>query len=159
RVLTIASKATVPAQVVLETPTGGIVAEVETLAPSSSDAQTISLSSGTYQFYCYLAGRPASRSLPLTIVGKSGPGPAPVDPVTAEQLSGPNNQYQAYAARELSALASRVTRIEADLSAGNLTAARSDWLAAQLDWELVGASYDSFGPLGQTVDGLQYGLA
>ncbi len=159
RVLTIASNATAAGGVDLQTPSGGIVAEVETLAPSSSDQLTISLSSGTYQFYCYLAGLPVTRSLPLTIVGKSGPGPVPVDPVTVEQLAGPNNEYRAYAARQLSALAAAVTRIEADLSAGNLTAARSDWLAAQLSWELAGASYDSFGPLGQTVDGLQYGLA
>ena len=48
--------------------------------------------------------------------------------------------------------------IRADLTAGNLAAARRDWLPAQLDWERVGASYDSFGDLGLAVDGLPDGL-
>ena len=34
----------------------------------------------------------------------------------------------------------------------------TDWLAAQMTWEEVGASYDSFGDLGQAVDGLPDGL-
>ena len=37
-------------------------------------------------------------------------------------------------------------------------AAKEDWLTAQLDWERVGASYDSFGNLGLAVDGLPDGL-
>jgi high-affinity iron transporter len=36
--------------------------------------------------------------------------------------------------------------------------ARRSWLAAQLDWERVGASYDSFGDAGVAVDGLPDGL-
>ena len=39
-----------------------------------------------------------------------------------------------------------------------MAAAKEDWLTAQLDWERVGASYDSFGKLGLAVDGLPDGL-
>ena len=39
-----------------------------------------------------------------------------------------------------------------------MAAAKEDWLTAQLDWERVGASYDSFGDLGLAVDGLPDGL-
>jgi high-affinity iron transporter len=35
--------------------------------------------------------------------------------------------------------------------------AKADWLTAQLDWERVGASYDSFGDEGLAVDGLPDG--
>jgi high-affinity iron transporter len=48
--------------------------------------------------------------------------------------------------------------LRADLVRSDLSSARRDWLAAQLDWERVGASYDSFGPLGIAVDGLPNGL-
>ena len=74
------------------------------------------------------------------------------------ELAGPNKAYQAYAARQLAALAGAVTRIRADLRRGDLAAARRAWLAAQLDWERVGASYDSFGDAGVAVDGLPDGL-
>jgi high-affinity iron transporter len=158
RTLTITSGATVPGEVNLDNSSGGVEAEVESLAPGASVQMTISLSSGTYQFACYLTGMSVTHSPSLTLVGSSGPGPIAVLPVTLGQLAGPDEKYQAYAAGELSALAAKVTQIQADLSNGDLATARSDWLQAQLDWELVGASYDSFGPLGQTVDGLPNGL-
>jgi high-affinity iron transporter len=48
--------------------------------------------------------------------------------------------------------------LRADLVRSDLSSVRRDWLAAQLDWERVGASYDSFGDLGIAVDGLPDGL-
>ena len=78
--------------------------------------------------------------------------------MTLQELTGPNRAYQAYAAGQLAALAGAVTTIQADLHRGNLGQARTDWLAAQLDWERVGASYDSFGDDGVAVDGLPGGL-
>jgi high-affinity iron transporter len=77
-----------------------------------------------------------------------------IEPVTDGELAGPNKEYQAYAARQLADLAQAVTRIQADLRHADLAAAKEDWLTAQLDWERVGASYDSFGNLGLAVDGL-----
>jgi high-affinity iron transporter len=119
---------------------------------------TVALGGGTYAWYCYLSGHPATHSASLTLTGASGPGPVAVSPVSLADLAGPGRQYQAYAAGELAALAARVSQVQSDLRAGNLTAARRDWLQAQMDWELVGASYDSFGSLGQAVDGLPQGL-
>jgi high-affinity iron transporter len=75
-----------------------------------------------------------------------------------QALTAPNRKYEAYAATELRTLAAAVASIQADLRGGNLTAARTNWLAAQLDWEKVGASYDSFGDDGLAVDGLPDGL-
>jgi high-affinity iron transporter len=158
RTLTVTSDATVPGEINLDTPSGGVIWEVETLAPGTTVQQAVTLPSGTYQFYCYMTGESTTHSPPLELVGASGPGPIAVTPVTVAQLTPANNAYRAYAAGVLAALAKQVTTIEGDLSAGNLTAARTDWLQAQLDWELVGASYDSFGSLGEAVDGLPLGL-
>ena len=49
-------------------------------------------------------------------------------------------------------LAADVTAIQGDLKGNDIAKAKADWLAAQLEWERVGASYDSFGQLGLNVD-------
>ena len=103
----------------------------------------------------------ATSSQPVTVsatAGKAVSAPVAVKPVTVAELTPPNKRYQAYAAVQLTALAKDVTVIETDLQHGNIARARQDWLTAQLAWERVGASYDSFGDLGLAVDGLPDGL-
>jgi high-affinity iron transporter len=84
--------------------------------------------------------------------------PVAVRPVTVNDLTPPNKLYQGYAAAQLADLAKAVTLIESDLRHNKIPQAKNDWLTAQLDWERVGASYDSFGDLGLAVDGLPDGL-
>ena len=69
-----------------------------------------------------------------------------------------NADYIAYASGILATLRTDVDALRSDLASSDLSSARRDWLAAQLDWERVGASYDSFGALGIAVDGLPDGL-
>jgi high-affinity iron transporter len=78
--------------------------------------------------------------------------------VTLPELTRPDRLYQAYAAGVLATLATTVSSIATELHHGDLAGARRSWLAAQLDWERVGASYDSFGDLGVAADGLPDGL-
>jgi high-affinity iron transporter len=87
-----------------------------------------------------------------------GATPVAVKPVTVAELTPPNKLYQAYAAAQLKDLASEVGAIKTDLGKNDIAKAKTDWLAAQLDWERVGASYDSFGDLGLAVDGLPTGF-
>ncbi len=99
------------------------------------------------------------RSAPVQVTGTAPEAPvAAVRPVTLADLTPPNKLYQAYAAGVLVRLAADVTRIQGDVKRGDIAAAKTDWLAAQLEWERVGASYDSFGDLGVAVDGLPDGL-
>jgi high-affinity iron transporter len=105
----------------------------------------------------------ATESQPVTVSASASAGsgvtvPVAVKPVTVAELAGPNKLYQAYAAVQLTDLAAATAAIEADLRHGDLAKARRGWLAAQLDWERVGASYNSFGDLGVAVDGLPDGL-
>ncbi len=138
---------------------GGIVSEIETVGPGTTSGMTATLGPGSYTFTCYLAGQAAMSSAPVQVTGKTArSGPAAVKPVTVQQLTDPNQAYQAYAAADLRTLAGAVTAIAADLRRGDLAVARSDWLTAQLAWERVGASYDSFGDAGVAVDGLPDGL-
>jgi len=143
----------------LDDAAGGVVAEIETLGPATTANMTATLGSGTYTIRCILSGQPVTSSAPVRVSAAGGQAVSvAVKPVTVAELTGPNRAYQAYAADQLAALAGAVTAIRADLGRGDLAAARKDWLAAQLDWERVGASYDSFGDDGVAVDGLPDGL-
>ena len=156
---TVTNQSSKAGEVNLDNAAGAVVAEIETLGPATTAGMTATLGPGSYTFRCYLSGQAVITSATVQVTGKAAQGtPAPIKPVTVQELTGPNQKYQAYAAGELRTLASAVARIKTDLQHGNLGAAKTDWLAAQLDWEKVGASYDSFGAAGTAVDGLPDGL-
>ena len=136
--------------------------EIETIGPGTSAQLTATLGSGTYIFKCLMGSQAATASQPVQVTGAAAEQPGlravAVKPVTVAELTRPNKQYQAYAAGSSRTWRARSPRIQADLRRGDMAAAKQDWLTAQLDWERVGASYDSFGDLGLAVDGLPDGL-
>ncbi|HEY6789421.1 MAG TPA: iron uptake transporter permease EfeU [Trebonia sp.] len=132
---------------------GGIVGEIETLGPATSAPLSVMLSAGTYTLACLMSGKAAMSSAPVTVSGTTtATAPVAPKPVTVAELTPPNNEYQAYAAGVLVRLAADVSAIQGDLKNNDIAKAKVDWLAAQLEWERVGASYDSFGQLGLDVD-------
>jgi len=156
---TVANQSGKAGEINLVNAAGGVVGEIETLGPATSAQLTATLGPGSYAFRCYLSGQAVTTSAAVQVTG--GPvraAPAAVKPVTVRDLAGPNRAYQAYAAAQLRGLAAAVGGIQADLRRGDLAAARTGWLAAQLAWERTGASYDSFGDDGTAVDGLPDGL-
>ena len=156
---TVDNQSTKAGEITLVNAAGAIAAEIETLGPATTADMTATLGPGSYTFNCRLSGQTVMTSAAVQVSGEtSQAAPAAVKPVTVQELTGPNRKYEAYAAGDLQALASAVATLAKDLQGGNLTAARIDWLAAQLDWEKVGASYDSFGDDGLAVDGLPGGL-
>lgn len=147
-------------EVTLTDATGAVVAEIEVIGPATTAPMTAVLGDGSYTFKCYLSGRPATASAAVRIAGTGTQAPPPaVAPVTADDLAGPNNRYQAAARAALDALTRDVAAIRADLVHNDIPTAQTDWLQAQLDWERVGASYNSFGDRGQAVAGLPQGLS
>jgi high-affinity iron transporter len=163
---TVDNQSGLPGEINLDDASGDIVAEIETIGPGTSSQLSATLYGGTYVFKCFMGGLPATVSQPVQVAAAGNAAAAgpikgsavAIKPVTAGELAGPNKEYQAYAAGQLADLAQAVTLIEADLRRGDMAAAKQDWLTAQLDWERVGASYDSFGSLGLAVDGLPDGL-
>jgi high-affinity iron transporter len=132
---------------------GGIVGEIETLGPATSAPLSVTLSAGTYTLACFMSGKARMSSAPVTVSGTTtATAPVAPNPVTLAELTPPNNEYQAYAAGVLVRLAADVNAIQGDLTRNDIAKAKVDWLAAQLEWERVGASYDSFGQLGLNVD-------
>ncbi len=137
---------------------GAVVGEIETIGPATTANLTATLSSGTYTMQCLMSGKPVTSSAAVQVSGEAGQTPPAVKRVTEDDLRGPNDAYQAYAAGVLTRLSGAVTAIGNDLRGGNIAAAQADWLNAQLEWERVGASYNSFGDAGTAVSGLPDGL-
>ncbi|MCX3061061.1 iron uptake transporter permease EfeU [Streptomyces beihaiensis] len=139
---------------------GAIVAEIETIGPATTADMSATLGKGTYTVHCLMSGRPETSSAAVRVTGGTAHAPsAAVRPVTVKELTGPNDAYRRYAAGVLARLSDAVSDLRNDLKGGRLDAAKKDWLTAQLDWERVGASYNSFGDAGSAVDGLPDGLA
>jgi high-affinity iron transporter len=159
--ITVTNNSGLAGEINLDNAAGAIVGEIETIGPGTSAPLTATLGSGTYTFRCLMGSLAATASQPVavsaTTTGKVT-APVAVRPVTVNDLTPPNKLYQSYAAAQLTGLAKAVTLIESDLRLGKIPQAKNDWLTAQLDWERVGASYDSFGDLGLAVDGLPDGL-
>lgn len=82
----------------------------------------------------------------------------PLQPVSASDLAPAQAAYQEYAAGQLGKLAEAVTALRDALEDDDLDKSRSQWLAAQLIWEHVGAAYDSFGDVAGAIGGLPAGL-
>jgi high-affinity iron transporter len=153
---TVTNNSGLAGEINLDNAGGAVVGEIETIGPGTSAQLTATLSSGTYTFRCLLGSQAATVSQAVQVTGTEAGTPAPVAvrPVTVQDLTPADDEYQRYAAAQLADLAGQVTAIQADLRRDDMAKAKQDWLAAQLDWERVGASYDSFGDLGEAVDGL-----
>ena len=156
---TVTNNSGLAGEINLDNAAGAVVGEIETIGPGTSAALTATLGAGTYAFTCLMGSRAATISQAVQVTGTTASTQAPVavKPVTVGDLTPANDRYQRYAAAQLADLAAQVTTIQSDLRRGDIATARQDWLAAQLDWERVGASYDSFGDLGLAVDGLPDG--
>ena len=156
---TVANNSGLAGEINLDNAAGAVVGEIETIGPGTSAALTATLGSGTYTFKCLMGSQAATASQPVQVTGAAAGTQAPVavQPVTVRDLTPANDRYQAYAAAQLADLAAQVATIQSDLRRDDIAKAKQDWLAAQLDWERVGASYDSFGDLGLAVDGLPDG--
>jgi high-affinity iron transporter len=159
---TVANNSGIAGEINLDNAAGAVVGEIETIGPGTSAQLSADLGNGTYTFVCLMGSQAATSSQQVQVAAKTAtttdPAPVAVKPVTLAELTPPNKLYQAYAATQLKALASDVAKIKTDLGKKDIAQAKTGWLAAQLDWERVGASYDSFGDLGLAVDGLPTGF-
>jgi high-affinity iron transporter len=137
---------------------GGVIGELEGLGPGTQRSMPADLPAGEYAWRCVMSGAPEQRSAAVAATGDGGAAPPVVLPVSEQDLAGPLKQYQDYVAPQLGTMAGQVDTLRGALAAGDLNAAKADWLPAQLTWERVGAAYGSFGDLADAVDGQPDGL-
>jgi iron uptake system component EfeO len=136
---------------------GAVYAEVEALGPGTTAPMRLDVGSGRYAFRCLLEDVDTITGPAETVPGHAKGSPA-ILPVTNDDLYGPAARYHSYVTAGLATLAAQANTLAADVRAGNLAKARTDWLPAHLTYERLGAAYDAFGPYDDEIDGRPDGL-
>lgn len=131
---------------------GAIYAEVENTGPGTITPMRLNLGSGTYAFMCNFNDFNTQVGAKVTVGGHAKGTPA-VLPVSYNQTIPYAKKYQAYAEAGLKVLARETATLAADVRAGDLTAAKKDWLAAHLRYQTLGAAYGTFGHYDGEIDG------
>jgi iron uptake system EfeUOB component EfeO/EfeM len=138
--------------------TGAVYAEVDNIGPNTSRSARVQVGGGRFAFRCAQEGSDnAMITGPVFTIAGAPAGPA-IQPVTATDLYGPDQQYTAYVAAGLTRLAGDTDILRADIDRGDLVAARDAWLVAHLDYERLGAAYDAFDTFDNKIDGRADGL-
>ncbi len=136
---------------------GAIHAEIELLAPGTSRPLSATIGGGTYAWQCLPDGGEPVVSASRRVAGPGGDSQA-IIPVTSETMSEPLRAYQAFVTADLVTLQASADTLRADVDAGDLEAARRDWLTAHLDYERLGAAYGTFGDFDAAINGRPDGL-
>ncbi|KLL11705.1 iron uptake transporter permease EfeU [Protofrankia sp. BMG5.30] len=136
---------------------GAIHAEIELLAPGTSRPLSATVGGGTYAWQCLPGNDPPIVSASQRVTGPSAGGQA-IIPVTDEAMAGPLDAYRAFVTAGLVTLQRDTDTLRADVAAGDLDAARRDWLTAHLDYERLGAAYGTFGDFDAAINGGPDGL-
>ncbi|MHA6757763.1 EfeM/EfeO family lipoprotein [Streptacidiphilus sp. PAMC 29251] len=148
-----------PAEVYLIAPgSGAVYAEVLSLLPGVPRALSTTLDGGRYALRCVFTDGTVRTSPVRTLTGTAA-NPVPgVLPLPDLELAAPVNAYRGYVDKSLPALLADSRRLDADIAAGDLPRARTAWLTAHLDYERLGAAYNSFGDFDAAIDGTADGL-
>lgn len=137
---------------------GAVYAQVEGIGPGTTRSMPVDIGSGQYSFSCS-GQKYGSRTGPVVQVsGKIRRGGG-ILPLTQDQVNSITGQARAYVVGGLASLGPQVAALSADISAGNLAAARSRWLTAHLTWERLGSAYGMFAQYDDLIGGTPFGLA
>ena len=141
------------AEVDLTNPANGAVYdELDNIGPGTTAPMALDVGSGKYAFLCQVEDFDAVTGPTVTVSGHAAGTPA-ILPVTYNDLYPLVKDYAKYTEAGLRVLAKQTTTLAAAVRAGNLTAAKRDWLTAHLQYETLGAAYDAFGDFDDEIDG------
>jgi high-affinity iron transporter len=145
------------AEVYLVNPsTNAVYGEIEGLAPGTTRDLVATVSSGDYAWRCVPTGGKAVTSASVRVSG--GGTSRAVLPLAEAELRSPLASYRSYVTAGLTTLTARTARLTADIQAGDLAGARSDWLAAHRTYASLGAAYGTFADFDAKIDGRADGL-
>ncbi|MFC5908620.1 EfeM/EfeO family lipoprotein, partial [Streptacidiphilus monticola] len=133
-----------------------VYGEIEGLAPGTTRTLTATIGSGDYAWRCVPTGGKAVTSAAVHVSG--GGTTKAVLPVAESDLAAPLAQYKAYVDAGLAALQGQTAKLAADLRAGDLAAAKADWLTAHTQYASLGAAYGTFEDFDAKIDGRADGL-
>ena len=141
----------------VEVSSNKVYGEVEGLGPNTSAPMDVQLGAGRYAIRCLIEDTEAITGPSVTVAGDAKGGPAAVA-VTKNDMLPLVKQYEAAVAAGVADLAAKTDKLRRDVDAGNLDAARADWLPAHLAYNSLGAAYDAFGDFADKIDGSDAGF-
>ncbi len=145
---------TSPGDVLLtDAKTGAVYAYVEPLAPGTTAHMAVDLGAGTYAFRCVMEDTDVVVGPAITVTGDAQAAVPPVLPVSQLDMIGPTKRYADYVAHALPGLRALVVALRDAIVRNDLAGARSDWLAAHLAYERLGAAYGAFGDADGAING------
>lgn len=137
---------------------GDVIAEAPSLGQDSTQSLSTTLTGGRYSLRCVLTDATVLLSGPLRVSGTAAGAATGYRPLPDTALGGPVRSYTQWVAGRLPGLLAACRKLDSDVARGDLNAARTDWLAAHLDYERLGAAYNAFGDFDAKIDGMAGGL-
>jgi high-affinity iron transporter len=135
-----------------------VYAEIEMLAPGTTLPLDVILPPGRYTFECESFSGTTLYSRPESVSGPAVSGAHPYVPVSEEQIQLATLSYNKSLLPMMHQLEVNTDALDAAVNAGNLDLAKSLWLPAHLDYERLGAAYDTFGNFNSEINGHPLGL-
>lgn len=135
--------------------TGGQLtfAEIPTLGPGTTRPLTVTLAPGRYTWQCASLTGAVYESDPGRVRGPAVHATPGYIDIRPDDLSAAVDSYRDDVSAGLATLATATDELRADVDAGHLPQAQAQWLVAHLDYERLGAAYDTFGDFGDEIDG------
>jgi iron uptake system EfeUOB component EfeO/EfeM len=154
----IRNTSTTPVDVsLLNAVTGGVYAEIDSLAPGTTRPMQVDVGSGQYVFQCD-GDTYGQQTGPTADVPGNVPDSQAVIPATVAQTLAAITSDKTYIERGLATVAGQTTELARDIDADNIPAARDAWLTAHLSFERLGSAYGMFGDFDDEIDGTPDGL-
>ncbi len=135
-----------------------VYGEVEAMAPGTTRTMTAVVPPGRYRVQCTYSEGATEFSNAVTVSGPPVDDAHPYLPITYAEAVPVINTYRAEVSAGLAKLATDTDRLRALADAGQLAMAKGAWLVAHLDYERLGAAYDTFGDFNDEIDGRPNGL-
>ena len=137
---------------------GDVLAELPSLGQGATEPLPTAITGGRYEFRCVLTDATVLVSGSLQVSGAAEGTAAGFRPMPDLALAGAVRAYTTWVGARLPGLLTACRRLDSDVARGDLSAARSDWLTAHLNYERLGAAYNAFGDFDSEIDGRAAGL-
>jgi high-affinity iron transporter len=156
--LTVANAGNAFVAVYLINPAGDVYAEIPSLTPGRTLPLATTLGAGSYAVRCVFTDGTVRTSPTIAVAGSTSGAVPGFVPLPDLAMTGPVNAYRDWIGGQLPGLLAACEQLAGDVDRGDLVAAKTDWLTAHLDYERLGAAYNSFGDFDAAIDGSADGL-
>lgn len=132
--------------------------ELEMIAPGTTRDLVVVLPAGRFSISCEADDGTVGYSDPIMVAGPAVTGVHRWIPATHADLANAVTRYRASVSTGLARLAADTDKLQAAADDHDHPLLKKRWLTAHLDYERLGAAYDTFGDYADKINGLPNGL-